>query len=465
MKNVFILILAIVTVTFTGCSKWYGEHHDISTYVSPPAHPIDASKPLCGSIKGTLLAGQTYILGCDVTINPGDTLVVQPGVTVYADRAAQSGVIVQGTFLSLGTKFNPITFTVKGVQKTDAPGVNPVTDSAYHGFWKGIIGGPTCALMVMKWTHINFAGAAYNNAGTAVGQKPGASFSVLFQNYTGVFVFEDSWLYGATDDAMRISNGKIAVFRNTFEKCGPTGGDCVNVKGGTVGTIAYNLFIGTATNAQKASNKGAPVGAPETNVVMYNSTFINCGWRSSADLKGANINYEEGASGMFYNNVNVNCRVGFRVVGNPPADFANLKYGYNFNYGDNLHSLQNIYPLGNNTQPQTTDIPAPSTFLPNPYNLGDAIPAANVTPLLGANNPLFINFPLPAPANTNPIDYSAVGNFDFHIQAASPLRGKGYTSVIPLIVVPIDPLYGLTEATAPGVDLGCYQFNGTGNQH
>lgn len=465
MKNILSLVFAAIMVIFAGCKKWSGEHHDISTYTSPPAHPISDAAPLCGSIKGTMLAGKTYTLGCDVTINAGDTLIVQPGVTVYADATAKPGIIVQGTFLSLGTRTNPIIFTVKGVQKTDAPGVNPVTDPAYVGFWKGIIGGPSCALMVMKWTHVDFAGAAYNDAGPAVGQKAGTSFSVLFQNYKGVFVFEDSWLYGATDDAMRISNGKVAIFRSTFEKCGPTGGDCVNVKGGTVGTIAYNFFIGTATNAQKASNKGAPVGSPETNIVMYNSTFVNCGWRSSADLKGANINYEEGASGMFYNNVNVNCRVGFRVVGNPPADFANLKYGYNFNYGDNLHSLENIYPLGNNTQPQPTDIPNPSTFLPANYNIGDPIPAANVTPLIGKNNPLFINFPLPAPSGSNPIDYSAVGNFDFHLQLGSPLLGRGYTNFQPLIVVPIDPVYGLTEATLPGKDLGCYQSNGTGNQH
>jgi hypothetical protein len=465
MKNIIIIMLAAITATFSGCKKWDGEHHDISTYTSPPAHPISDAAPLCGSIKGTLIAGKTYTLGCDVTINAGDTLIVQPGVTVYADAKAQAGIIVQGTFLSLGTRTNPVTFTVQGVKKTDAPGVDPVTDPAYHGYWKGIIGGHSCALMVMKWTHIDFAGAAYNDAGPAVGQKAGTSFSVLFQNYNGVFVFEDSWIYGATDDAMRISNGKIAVFRNTFEKCGPTGGDCVNVKGGTVGTMAYNFFIGTATNAQKASNKGAPVGAPETKVVMYNGTFVNCGWRSSADLKGSNINYEEGASGMFYNNVNINCRVGFRVVGNPPADFANLKYGYNFNYGDNLHSLQNIYPLGQNTQPQTTDLPNPNTFLPSGYTLGGVIPAANVTPLIGANNPLFINFPLPKAANSSPLDYSAVGNFNFHLQIGSPLLGRGYTSFQPLIVVPIDLKYGLTEATPPGIDLGCYQSNGTGNQH
>jgi hypothetical protein len=62
-------------------------------------------------------------------------------------------------------------------------------------------------------------------------------------------------------------------------------------------------------------------------------------------------------------------------------------------------------------------------------------------------------------------DYSAVGNFNFHLQPNSPLIGKGNTSIKPLITVPMDKIYGLAEATPPGTDLGCYQLNGLGNQH
>jgi hypothetical protein len=47
----------------------------------------------------------------------------------------------------------------------------------------------------------------------------------------------------------------------------------------------------------------------------------------------------------------------------------------------------------------------------------------------------------------------------------SSLIGKGNTSITPLIVVPLDPTYGATEVTMPGADLGCYQINGSGNQH
>jgi hypothetical protein len=317
-------------------------------------------------------------------------------------------------------------------------------------------------LMILKWTHIEFGGAPYGSVvGQQVNQSSTTSFAVLFQNYNGSFIMEDSWLYGSTDDAMRISNGKVHIMRNTFEKPGLNGGDCVNVKGGTVGTMAYNFFIGTATNGQKASNKGQPTGAPQTNIVMYNNTFINGGYRQIQTGRGGCINYEEGAKGMYYNNVAVNCKFGFRVVNNPVADTANLKYGYNYSYADSLSVANQFYPVGYITKPQSTDIPAP-TFLPPNYTLGAAYDGST---LVQQNKPLFINYPLPVTGGLRLSDIKSIGNFNFHLQLSSPLIGKGFTGFSPLVVVPLDLIYGATEVTPPGVDLGCFQINGTGNQH
>ena len=59
--------------------------------------------------------------------------------------------------------------------------------------------------------------------------------------------------------------GKIHVFRNTFpRKAAAAEATVLNSKGGTIGTVAYNFFIGTAYNGQKASNKGQGIGAPQT---------------------------------------------------------------------------------------------------------------------------------------------------------------------------------------------------------
>ena len=139
-------------------------------------------------------------------------------------------------------------------------------DPATSGGWVGIYCASSCPMLILKWTHIEFGGFALSDdQGISVGQKGGDAFSILFQNPDGIFVMEDNWLYGGVDDPIRVSNGKICFMRNTFEKGGLHGGDCLNCKGGTVGDMAYNLYVGMATNGQKASNKGIPAGASQTN--------------------------------------------------------------------------------------------------------------------------------------------------------------------------------------------------------
>jgi hypothetical protein len=463
-KILFPLLIIAITFSFSGCKKWSTEHRDIYTYSPPAANPVSDAAPLCGSVKGTMLTGKTYSVGagCDLVINAGDTLLMQPGVTL--NMGSLSTIIALGVFVSNGSQAQPNWIHPPNIVKTDQPGANPATDPAYSGIWGGIIGGPACSLLVLRWTHVEFAGASESATTASIsGSAIGNQYTILFANYNGNFIMEDSWLYGGVDDEVRVSAGKIAFFRNTYEKTGSVGGDCLNVKGGTVGTMAYNMFIGTATNGQKASNKGQSSGAPQTDVVMYNSTFISGGYRQTQTGRGADIDFEEGARGLYYNNVAVNCKFGYRVVGSPIADTAHLRYGNNYMYGDSLSVVNQFYPVGYITIPQPTDIPNPS-YLPSNYyqNLGEVFDG---TPVLQKNPPLFINFPLPVSGGIPLALYSAIGNYNFRLQSGSPLIGKGFTSFQPLIVVPLDPVFGLSEVTPPGADLGCYQLNGRGNQH
>jgi hypothetical protein len=466
MKKLVIIILSGACL-LAGCTKWAEDKTNIYTYVAPPPPDgISDSTPLCGSVKGTMLAGKTYTLGCDINIPKGDTLIIQAGVTINATNTA--GIVVHGSLISLGTQAQPNTFTVPGLVKDNTPGLPLNHDSAHVGKWRGIMCDTSCPLLVLKWTHIDFAGAAYGTVdGPAVEQGSGTSFNILFQNPNGKFIMEDSWVYGGTDDCIRISNGKIHVFRNTFEKCGGSGGDCVNAKGGTVGTMAYNFFIGTAYNGQKASNKGQPVGAPQANIVMYNSTFVNGGVQIVPGSRAGGIDFEQGARGAFYNNAFINCRVGYRVVNNPVADTANLVYGNNYQWADSLVIADEFFTWGGVcTKPQPTDLPNPSTYLPANFNYAN--PSQNAydgTPVVQVQNPLFVNYPLPVKNLPLFSVTSLQPSYDFHLTATSPLRGKGNTNITPLTVVPLDPVYGATEATPPGQDLGCYQFSGKGNQH
>ena len=468
MNRIYLALTALLFgATFSGCNKWAQDKINVYHYTAPPppGGAIPANTPLCGSIKGVMQTGNTYVLGCTINVPAGDTLFVEPGVTIDAD--SNSGIIVHGSLISLGTQAQPNVFTVAGVTKNNTPNLPITQDPAHVGLWKGIMCDTSCPMLIIKWTHIDFAGAAYGNIdGPSVEESAGTSFNILFQNPNGIFVMEDSWVYGGTDDCMRISYGKIHIFRNTFEKCGGSGGDCVNSKGGTVGTVAYNFFIGTAYNGQKASNKGQPVGAPQTNIVMYNSTFVNGGTQITAGTRAGGIDFEQGAEGAFFNNAFINCRVGYRVVNNPLADTNHLTYGNNYQWADSLVIADQFFTWGGVcTKPMPTDIPNPSLYLPANFYYPD--PQQNAydgTPVVQYENPKFLNYPLPVQGEPL-FAYTAIGNFDFHLTPGSSLIGKGNTNITPLTVVPIDPIYGATEVTLPGADLGCYQINGTGNQH
>ncbi|MFC0182787.1 hypothetical protein ACFFJX_09505 [Pseudarcicella hirudinis] len=297
----------------------------------------------------------------------------------------------------------------------------------------------------------------------------GNTYPLCFSNPDGVFVLEDSWVYGSVDDPIRTFGGKLHVMRNTFEKSGFTGGECLNIKSGSVGNFAYNLFIGSATNGSKASNNGGK--NPQTTIYMYNNTYIDCGYRRAAAGRGGSINFEEGSRGVAYNNLIVNCKYGVRIVGANgtylgntlvSADTANIKYGYNFNYVDSTFIANEIYPTGFATKIQSTDIPAPGSFLPASYKPGQVYDGSAV---VGKNNPSFVNFPLPQ-TSKRMRDISVVGTYNFRLQSNSPALGKGFTGFSPLANgVPVSANFGATEITPPNKDLGAYPSDNSGNKH
>jgi len=452
------IALIVCTAVFFSCQKNGNDLYYASTLHIKKAQGISDSVPLCGSYKGHLASGKTYTVGvgCNVVVNAGDTLFMDAGSTL--NMSPSSSIVVQGIFISLGTIDSPNWITVKGLEKVNDPSLPAGSDSAYTSkrLWCGINCDTSCKLLVLKWTHVEYTSA--NFVGTGPIGLSGTSHAILFQNANGSFIMEDSWMYGSADE-VRVTSGKVAIFRNTIEKLGLTGGDGFNCKHGSVGDMAYNLFVGVATNGTKGSDKGTNTGA-QTELNMYNNTYVNGGYRRNAAGRGGSINYEEGAKGKAYNNIMVNCKYGLRIVNNPPADTAHMKYGNTLNYGDSSNITDEFYPQGYITIPQTTDIPLPSSYLPSSYTLGQVYSGVSV---IGANNPMFVNYPLPATQGIANIAY--VGSYDFHLKTGSPAIGKGYLGFSPLASVPVDPVYGATEITPPGKDLGCYQANGTGNKH
>ncbi|KAI9437827.1 hypothetical protein F5148DRAFT_1294118 [Russula earlei] len=422
-----------------------------------------------------MLAGKTYTVSCDIYVNAGDSLVIQPGVHVIFQN--QSGLIVKGNLFSLGTSDNPIYLTVAGQTKTDAPkiGFKASKDSAFAGIWKGVIGDVTCQYMIFKWTHLEYCGAlagangssAYAIAGLATTDN---CYAIYFSNVNGYLVFEDSWIYGTVDDAIRVggTGGKFALLRSTFERCGKSGGDVLNIKAGGVGDMAYNFFIGGATNSLKAANSGIAPGIPNCEARVYNNTIVNSGYRQTKTGRGGSINYENGARGQVFNNLIVNCKFGLRISSNVP-DTAYMyagNYGYNYYWADSLSVANQIFPYtpGAVTKPVNTDFPNPFSYLPANYIYIPDV-AYDGSKAVQVGNPLFTNYPLPVTGGYYLQDITAVGNYKFTLQPNSPCLGKGYTNFTPMKMVPQDVKYGVTEYTLPKADIGCYPFDGSGNKH
>ena len=455
-KMDFFSLIILGFAVMTACSKTE------EPIVSKPATKIGESVTpgnVSGAIKGTMMTGETYILNGIVTIQAGDTLLIQEGVRVHVTQGA--ALDVKGVFLSLGTKEKPVWITDPNAQKRDTPTQDLDTDPAYKGVWRGIYCFPTCPLCVIKWTHIEFCG-------TSIPDHPegkSGSNGLYFANADGYLIFEDSWIYGMTGDGMRIEGGKINVMRNTIEKEGFTGGDGIYPIGSTKGNVAYNLVIGHSTTSSKANGTGAT--QYRCDIATFNNTALNGGYRRTASGRGGSINYEDHAMGLIYNNMQVNCKYGIRMVKDPSPDLPNIKMGYNYNYGNMESVCEHFYPVGYLTPPQETDIPKPSTFLPAGYQVGDEYDASM---LIGQNDPQFVNYPLPIVGlNEDNIKLLAyVGSYDFRLKPTSPAVGAGTDNFEPYFLN--DPTFpkgefGSSEITLPSKDIGAFPLNNKGNQH
>ena len=101
MKRDLIQLIAILIFAFTinSCQKFSTDNNDISEAIKAPVVPISDAAPLCGSISGTMLSGKTYIINCDIYIQKGDSLVIEPCVKIIFRNKA--GMIVKGNIFSL----------------------------------------------------------------------------------------------------------------------------------------------------------------------------------------------------------------------------------------------------------------------------------------------------------------------------------------------------------------------------
>lgn len=399
----------------------------------------DDTVELVGEMRGTLRSGKTYELVGDLIIPEGEAIIAEPGVTIIAvGDGGDIGpeITVHGAFHSLGTADNPNLLTVPEDLRTH--------ENRFAGLWGGLQGSETTASIVLKWTRMEFVGG---EGGPGTPRAGSIRYGIWTLSDQTEVVIEDSWFYGAKDDFYRPVGGKLNIVRNVFEEMGEDGGDIINVKGGTVGNIAYNLVIGGATNAFKPSDDGE--STIQSTIGVYNNTILNSGFRRAGLNRGANINFENGARGFAYNNILVNNKRGIRVL--EDSDLSNIEIDYNLYYATHQELADEFVPT--DSEGSTLQV------------LGDN----NIYDRPGDNNPLFVDYNIDLytmddynAGETQPLEMNIVGPWNFRLQSGSPAIGAGTTDFSPVSVE-----FTLTGDAAPSimqpsVDLGAYPTSDPG---
>jgi hypothetical protein len=465
MKKYFNIITAAVGLMLLGaCHK--AENAKISPIIVQTSNPI-TSDTLSGTVKGTLLSGKTYYFASNITVNGGDTLLMQAGSKLIAlgdglTWQTAPEIFIHGTFISLGTQANPNYITVSNAATLKSQAAQQNYTNVFQGWWGGLFAepgpvttedpNPAGGDMIIKWTHLEFAGGPSGPDDDQVVYTPQGSprWTIYFANLTKNFVLEDSWIFGSRDDGMRLAGGHVDVSRNTFELCGVASGEACNIKSGSVGDVDYNMVIGAATNAFKISNAGSTT--IQCNINCYNNTIVNCGWRqSSTSGHGGSIDFEKSAKGNAYNNMIVNCAVGLRVLST--ADVANVAYNNQLFYGYNTAIVSTFYAKDGVGKQASADILSTTPQANNPMFYGFDVNAYNYT-----------TYPAPVTANNQTPTIDMVGTSSFRIMSSSPAYGKATTAIASYNTVTSTGAYA-PNVTIAGTDIGAYQYNGAGNQH
>lgn len=502
-----IALIGFISVAMFSCKK--NENTNISKPLTVVGEPISDTvlpkKDASGNaipLKGTMLAGKTYHITADVTINAGDTLYLQPGVKVLIEADGKSpetspAFYVKGSLVSAGTKEAQNWFTVKETTNTPLSNASykddATNDPAYAGYWGGFQCGPDADLLLLRWTHVEYTGGAWGSNAADFGAKPGDARATVYMNRKSGFsklILEDSWFFGSKDDCIgKCENTYVSIMRNTFNKLGGTGGEGVNLKSHVFGDVAYNFCYGIATNGLKtASTDGV-----NTIVNIYNNTLVNCGFRQTKATRNGSINTETNSGGYIYNNIVVNCKSGLRISWQSekgkPSDTLNTSYG------NSLTCIGRGKPMGGAEQymifiePKQYTIKQPTDI--NGYLNGPTL--ANGTND-GSNNsndslkydPMFKNYDV-AVNSLNTAYRNAVipTGADFHLKSGSPAigvgvwkGGSGATAIPSKATAPLLMQYGFPttvlsmqtgefapNVTAPNKDLGAFPTDGSGNQH
>lgn len=388
MKINYLFIFSMVLLLSTvGC-----DNDDID----PDGGPKPPEDGISGQVSGIWSKGNTYNVTGHLEIPAGQSLTIEEGVkVVMTDSLLETELIIKGELYCLGTKTNPVIFTVPDEWKNEA--------HLYGNLWGGMVAAPTSNAVVLQHTILEYGGAATTEESPSVKAglykaKAGKHLPALYYgNVNGKFVVINSIIRNFYDDALYVEGGKTIIANNLMYAVGAPADDAINLKSGVLADVAFNMIYSPNTSALKLSNDGER--SPQLYVIGYNNTIINGGWRRPT-IKGGSIWVEKSVRVELYNNMIANDRFGIkRDKGNPEDDRS--KFYNTFYYGYTQEAVDQFQPSDEIVE-----------------GIDDIIGTT-----AGDNDPRFVNYPL----DTDMYNADFDTDWDFHLQADSPALNKGKT--------------------------------------
>lgn len=379
-------------------------------------------------VSGVWKSGEVVHLDRHLVIPEGQSLTIEPGVTVIVSEKGVGvnhvpvEIAVKGNLYVLGTAERPVTFTVDPALRT--------SENTFKGLWGGIVAYESCQEMALDHAVIEYTGAQViegSPAAIAGIYTAGDDMypQVTTNNISGRYALTNSIIRNGASDGIYMMGGNGIITNNTFIANGYTGGEAVNMKAGVKADIAGNLMLSPNTNGLKLSSSGQSETRGQLLANAYNNTILNAGWRRDGE-KGGCIYVEKNALVNVVNNLMVNCK--FRAM-TPKYTDPNKSDG---GYDDKSVIDYNFYASGSQTTPIVGD-----ATVGNPAE-GYAQDNKNYSPNVDTHSlisspdklldPAFVAFPINSTALTA---FALDGSWDFHLAAGSPALQGAAGSLAP----------------------------------
>ena len=374
----FIMLSAALAFIFAACEKENGSN----TGNGGDGQQTDETVQ---TVSGVWEAGTTVNVDKHLLVPEGESLVIEPGVTVI--------------FSSEGVGIDHTVIEYTGGEVVEG---SPAAENGY-----------------------------YTAGDDAYPQ-------ITTNNVNGKYVITNSIIRNGWSDGIYMMGGNAIIANNIFSATGYDGAEAVNVKSGCKVDVAGNIMFSPNTNGLKLSSSDQDEIRHQALIQAYNNTIINSGWRRDGE-KGGCIYVEELANVSVFNNLLVNCK--FRAItpaySTPTAedcyDREHSMIDYNF-YASGTVSVSEDHYYGGEYEDDGEILQYSGVwyayegyaFKHAEYDNGKVDVNSKIAKTEAeakSLDPKFVNYSLDA----DPSLYQWNDSWDFHVQAGSPVLEGAYT--------------------------------------